>query len=135
MSASSKEIQVGDRASVEKQMKLEDVLSFAGISNDFNPVHVDADYAKKSRYKGQIVHGLMASSLFSGIFGTQLPGEGCVYKSQSLRFRRPIYVDDLVTAEVEVLKVDMEKKLVFFRTTCRVNGRVAIDGEAEIFIP
>lgn len=135
MSASSKEIQVGDRASVEKQMKLEDVLSFAGISNDFNPVHVDADYAKKSRYKGQIVHGLMASSLFSGIFGTQLPGEGCVYKSQSLRFRRPIYVDDLVTAEVEVLKVEMEKKLVFFRTTCRVNGRVAIDGEAEIFIP
>ena len=109
--------------------------NFAGISEDFNPVHLDAEYASKSRYKAQIIHGLMASSLFSGLFGTELPGEGCVYKSQNIRFKRPIYVGDEVTARVEVVDVDISKKVISFTTRCLVNGKVMIDGESEIFVP
>jgi acyl dehydratase len=74
------EIKVGSSAEITKIMSLEMVKSFAGISEDFNPVHLDADYASKSRYKAQIIHGLMATSLFSGLFGTKLPGEGCVVR-------------------------------------------------------
>jgi 3-hydroxybutyryl-CoA dehydratase len=129
------EISVGDSAEITKPMSLEMVAAFAGISEDFNPVHLDAEYASKSRYKAQIIHGLMASSLFSGLFGTQLPGEGCVYKSQNIRFKRPIYVGDEVTARVEVVNVDINKKVISFTTRCLVNGKVMIDGESEIFVP
>ena len=129
------EISVGDSAEITKRMSLEMVSAFAGISEDFNPVHLDAEYASKSRYKAQIIHGLMASSLFSGLFGTQLPGEGCVYKSHNIRFKRPIYVGDEVTAKVEVVNVDIDKKVISFATRCLVNGKVMIDGESEIFVP
>jgi len=129
------EIRVGDSAEITKRMSLEMVTAFAGISEDFNPVHLDAEYASKSRYRAQIIHGLMASSLFSGLFGTQLPGEGCVYKSQNIRFKRPIYVGDEVTARVEVANVDVNKKVISFTTRCLVNGKVMIDGESEIFVP
>ena len=129
------EIKVGDSAEITKLMSLEMVTAFAGISEDFNPVHLDAEYANKSRYKAQIIHGLMASSLFSGLFGTELPGEGCVYKSQNIRFKRPIYVGDEVTARVEVVNIDISKKVISFTTRCLVNGKVMIDGESEIFVP
>ena len=129
------EIKCGDFAEIEKEMTLNMVQSFAGISEDFNPVHLDKEYASKSRYKRQIIHGLMATSLFSGLFGTRLPGEGCVYKSQNIRFKRPIYIGDVVTARVEVTSVDVEKKLIEFTTRCYVKGKVMIDGEAEIFVP
>jgi len=111
------------------------VKDFARISEDFNPIHFDKKYALKSRYKGQIIHGLMAASLFSGLFGTKLPGEGCVYKSQNIRFKRAIYINDIVTAKVQVNFVDMGKKVIKFRTQCFVNNKVVIDGESEIFIP
>ena len=129
------DIKIGDSAELTKRMSLEMVTTFAGISEDFNPVHLDAEYASKSRYKAQIIHGLMASSLFSGLFGTKLPGEGCVYKSQNIRFKRPIYVGDKVTARVEVVNVDISKKVISFKTRCFVNGKVMIDGESEIFVP
>ena len=129
------EIKIGDFAEITKIMSLEMVKLFAGISEDFNPVHLDADYASKSRYKAQIIHGLMATSLFSGLFGTKLPGEGCVYKSQNVRFKRPIIVGDQVTARVEVVKVDISKKVISFKTQCLVKKKVMIDGESEIFIP
>ena len=77
----------------------------------------------------------MASSLFSSLFGTELPGEGCVYKWQNIRFKRPIYVGDEVTARVEVVNVDINKKVISFTTRCLVNGKVMIDGESEIFVP
>ena len=129
------EIKVGNSAEITKCMSFEMVKAFAEISEDFNPVHLDSDYASKSRYKAQIIHGLMASSLFSGLFGTELPGEGCVYKSQNIRFKRPIYVGDQVTAKVEVVNVDINKKIISFTTRCFVNNKVMIDGESEIFVP
>ena len=129
------EIAVGDSAEVSKHMSLAMVEAFAEISGDYNPVHLDASYAANSRYKKPIIHGLMATSLFSGLFGTELPGEGCVYKSQNIRFKRPIYVGDLVTARVEVTAVDITKRAVTFATRCFVSDKVMIDGTAEIFVP
>jgi 3-hydroxybutyryl-CoA dehydratase len=129
------DLKLGDFAVIEKKMLLEDVIKFSTISLDLNPIHLDKDYAEQSRYKGQIVHGLLASSLFSGLFGTKLPGEGCVIKSQILNFKRPIYIGNLVVAKVEIFKIDKKKKIVVFQTTCMVNNKIVIEGETEIFIP
>jgi len=129
------DVSLGDCAEIEKKMTLDMVKRFASISEDFNPVHLDEKYAANSRYKRQIIHGLMATSLFSGLFGTKLPGEGCVYKSQNIRFKRAIYIGDVVTARIEVTDVSIKKKLITFNTHCFVNGKVMIDGESEIFVP
>ena len=130
-----KEIKCGDSVEIEKEMTFEMVKIFSQISEDYNPVHLDKEYASKSRYKKQIIHGMMASSLFSGLFGTKLPGEGCVYKSQNIKFKRPIYIGDIVKAKVEVKYISIESKTVGFSTRCLVKDKVVIDGESEIFIP
>ena len=128
-------IEVGNTAEITKLMTLDMVKAFAEISEDFNPIHLDKKYAATSRYKKQIIHGSMATSLFSGLFGTQLPGLGCVYKSQNIRFKRAIYIGDTVTARVEVLDADIKNKVVSFSTRCLVRGKIMIDGESEIFVP
>ena len=129
------EIKCGDYVEIEKEMTFEMVKNFSQISEDYNPVHLDKEYAAKSRYKKQIIHGMMATSLFSGLFGTKLPGEGCVYKSQNVKFKRPIYIGDIVKAKVEVKYISIETKTVGFSTRCFVKGKVVIDGESEIFLP
>jgi len=129
------EIKIGMKASYSQTITDADIKAFAGISGDRNPVHIDEEYASSSRYKKRIAHGLMTASYFSGLFGTKIPGEGCVYVSQTLNFKRPVYVGDTVTATVEVFNVDLEKFRVFFRTICRVKQRIVTDGEAEIYIP
>ena len=129
------DISVGDFVEIKKKMTLDMVKSFASISEDFNPIHLDEKYAVNSRYKRRVVHGLIAVSLFSGLFGTKMPGEGCVYKSQNIRFKRVIYIGDVVMARVEVTHVSIEKKVTTFTTRCFVSGKVMIDGESEIFVP
>ena len=116
-------------------MTVEMTEAFANISEDFNPLHLDEKYASKSRYKKKIIHGLMAVSLFSGIFGTKFPGEGCVYKSQNIRFKRPIYIGDTVVARVQVASIDYNNKTVSFKTQCLVSDKIMIDGESEVFLP
>lgn len=132
---SLEEIEIGMNVSYSQTITDEDVKSFAEISGDKNPVHLDEEYAEKSRYKKRIAHGLMTASYFSALFGTKIPGEGCVYVSQSLNFKRPVYIGDMVTATVEVTSVDLVKKRVFFKTICKVKNKVVTDGEAELFVP
>lgn len=129
------EIEIGMNISYSQTITDADVKAFAGISGDRNPVHLDEEYAENSRYKKRIAHGLMTASYFSALFGTKIPGEGCVYVSQSLNFKRPVYLGDTVTATVEVTKIDLVKKRVFFRTICKVKNKVVTDGEAELFVP
>ena len=112
-----------------------DINDFAKISGDFNPIHVDEEYAKKTRYKKKIAHGLMSASFFSALFGTKLPGSGCVYTSQSLRFKRPIFVGDEVNTIIKIKSIDKEQSKIVFTTQCIVKLKIAIDGEAEIYIP
>jgi 3-hydroxybutyryl-CoA dehydratase len=130
-----KEIALEMEQSYTHKITESDVLNFASISGDHNPVHIDEEYAKNSRFKRRIAHGMMSASFFSGIFGTKLPGIGCVYLSQSLNFKRPVYIGDEVTAIVKVVNVDLKHRHVFFSTTCKVKNKIVISGEATIFIP
>lgn len=129
------QIKIGMNVSYSQTITDADIKAFAGISGDRNPLHLDEEYAQNSRYKKRVAHGLMTASYFSALFGTKIPGEGCVYISQSLQFKRPVYIGDTVTALVEVTKIDMDNKRVRFRTTCKVKNKIVTDGEAEIFIP
>lgn len=126
---------VGMTESYEQTITDADIKTFAGLSGDNNPVHMSEEYAEKSRFKKRIAHGLLSASFFSALFGTKLPGYGCVYVSQSLNFRKPVYLGDTVKATIEIFKIDKDKSRVFFKTFCRVKGKIVIDGEAEIFIP
>jgi len=123
------------RAEYSQTITDSDIKFFAAISGDRNPVHLDEIYAEKSRYRKRIAHGLLTASFFSAIFGTKIPGEGCVYVSQNLKFKRPVYIGDTVVASVEVTGLDFGKKRVLFSTECRVKNKVVTSGEAEIYIP
>lgn len=129
------EISVGMSASYSKTVTDDDVKKFATLSGDTNPIHLDDEYSSNTKYGKRVAHGLISASFFSAIFGTKLPGEGCLYVSQSLNFKRPVYLNDTVTASVIVTKVDLSRGRVFFNTICTVNGKTVIDGSAELFIP
>lgn len=128
-------IQVGMRVSYSQTITDADIKAYAGLSGDHNPVHVSEEYAAESRFGRRIAHGLMSVGFFSALFGMRLPGPGCVYVSQSIQFKRPVYIDDTVKAVAEVTDVCVKKKRVFFSTTCYVKNKVVISGEAEIYIP
>ncbi|ATL93199.1 TPA: MaoC family dehydratase [Aeromonas salmonicida subsp. pectinolytica] len=129
------EIEAGMTASYSQTITDADIKDFAGISGDKNPVHMDEIYAKESRFERRIAHGMLSSSFFSALFGTQLPGRGCVYVSQDLKFRKPVYIGDTVTATIEVTSVDFKRRRVFFDTYCKVGKSKVITGTAEIYIP
>lgn len=129
------DIRPGMTVSYSQTITDADVKAFAGLSGDHNPVHVNEVYAERSRFKGRIAHGLMSAAFFSALFGMKLPGPGCVYVSQNLNFRRPVYIGDTVVAEVEVTEVDLEKRRVFFKTICKVGSKRVITGDAEIYMP
>lgn len=129
------DIHVGMSASYAKTIADEDIRSFANLSGDMNPVHIDEQFAANSKFGKRIAHGLMSASFFSALFGTRIPGPGCVYVSQSLVFRKPVYLGDTVEAVVTVTSVDQVKRRIFFDTTCRVAGRKVITGTAEIYLP
>lgn len=129
------EIEIGMSVSYSQTITDSDIKAFAGISGDRNPVHLDENYANSSRFNNRIAHGMMTASYFSALFGTKIPGEGCVYTNQSLNFKRPIYINDTVEAIVTVTSVDIEKRRVKFRTVCKVGNKIVTDGEAELYVP
>jgi len=128
-------LEVGMEASLEKTIHADDVAAFAKLSGDANPVHTDPDFAAQTQFGKPIAHGLHSATFFSAIFGTMLPGPGSVYISQSLTFKRPVFVGDIVTATVQIQRIDVDKRRILFRTLCRARQRIAVDGEAEIYVP
>lgn len=129
------ELEVGMAASYSQTITDADVKAFAGVSGDHNPVHMDDEYASSSRFKKRIAHGLLTASFFSSIFGTQLPGKGCVYARQNLDFKRPVYLGDTVIATVTIESIDVANNRVMFETVCRVRNKIVTSGTAVIFIP
>ena len=129
------QIEVGMSVSYSQTITDADIKAFAGLSGDHNPVHVSETYAHESRFGKRIAHGLMSASFFSALFGMRLPGPGCLYVSQELKFKRPVYIDDTVTAHVEVTAVDLERRRVWFDTVCKVDGKSVTTGKAEISVP
>ncbi|MFV4851510.1 MaoC family dehydratase [Citrobacter freundii] len=128
------DISIGMSASYSQTITDADIKAFAGISGDRNPVHLDEKYAESSRFKKRIAHGMISAGFFSALFGTKIPGEGCVYVSQNLKFRKPVYIGDTVVATIEVKSIDISKRRVFF-AYCKVGKSKVITGEAEIYIP
>ena len=123
---------VGQTARLGKTITEADILLFAAVSLDTNPVHMDAEAAKESVFKERVAHGMLSAGLISAVLGTRLPGAGTVYLGQTLTFRRPVKIGDTVVAEVEVTALDAAKKRATLRTTCRVAGKVVIEGEATV---
>lgn len=129
------QIDLGDQAAFSKTISETDVYQFAGVSGDFNPMHVDAVYASRSRFGQRIAHGLLSASLISTVIGMYLPGPGTVYLSQSLKFLAPVYLGDTLTARVEVIEKISEKKRLRLKTTCtNQEDRTVIEGEALVTI-
>jgi len=129
------EIEIGMSVNYTQTITDADIKSFAGLSGDRNPVHLDERYANKSKFKTRIAHGMLTASFFSALFGTKIPGEGCVYTRQSLNFKRPVYINDTVKATVTVSNVDLKNRRVKFKTTCTVDNKIVTSGEAELYIP
>ncbi len=129
------ELAVGMTANYEKCISREDVQLFAQVSGDDNPVHLDEDYAEGTMFRQCIAHGMLTGSLLSKVIGTQLPGNGTIYLSQSLRFRAPVLVGDTVDAQVEVTALDRGRKRVTLACVCKVGDKVVLDGEAEVMVP
>lgn len=112
-----------------------DVVGFAEVSGDHNPIHLDEEFAKTTRFGGRIAHGLLTASFISTVIGTQLPGPGSIYLSQDLKFLAPVRIGDEVTVEVKVKELFPEKKRAVFETVCRVGETVVIKGEALALVP
>ncbi len=111
-----KTFRIGERAQLTKTVTLEDIESFARLTGDNNPVHLDEDYATASFFKGRIAHGMLAAGLISAVLGSKLPGPGSVYLSQELKFLAPVRPNDTITAQVEVIEWNPERGRISLRT-------------------
>jgi 3-hydroxybutyryl-CoA dehydratase len=129
------ELTVGQTAEMSRVVGAADVEAFAEVSGDNNPVHLDEAYAKTTTFGERIAHGMLSAAYISAILGTKLPGPGVIYLSQSLRFRRPVKVGDLVVARVTITALDAAKARVILETVCEVNGKTVVDGEALVIAP
>ena len=127
----SNTLRVGDKALLSKAFTEEEVFRFADISGDRNPLHLDRDFGEASIFGQRIVHGMLVASLFSGLIGMKLPGEGSIYLGQNLSFKAPVFIDEQVTASVEIINIREDKPIVTLRTVCvNSEGTVVIEGEA-----
>ena len=129
------DLAVGQSASMGKTITEADILMFAAVSMDTNPVHLNAEVAAASQFKERIAHGMLSAGLISAVLGTRLPGPGTIYLGQTLRFRRPVKIGDTVTATCEVTGLDAAKKQATLKTLCTVGGKVVIEGEAVVLPP
>ncbi|MBW3698530.1 MaoC family dehydratase [Vibrio sp. T187] len=125
--------EIGQTAIIEKALDKQTVEAFAGVSEDYNPIHLDEEFAKTTQFERPIVHGMLASSLISGLLASKVPGAGSIYLGQSLKFVRPLFVGETVTAKVEVTSVREDKPIAVISTqVLDADGKVAVDGEATV---
>ena len=127
---------VGQTAEMSKTVTEADVVLFAGVTGDFNPVHVDAVAAERSRFGGRIAHGMLSAGFVSAVLAMRLPGPGTIYLSQSLRFTRPVRIGDTVTARVEIAeRVPAKRRVRLLTTGLNQRGETVLDGEAVVMLP
>lgn len=129
------DLAVGQEASLTNTVNEKDIVAFAGISGDRNPVHLDADYAATTMFKERIAHGMLSAAYISAVFGMELPGPGAIYLSQSLAFKAPVRIGDTVVATVKLVELMPEKKRARFETVCTVEGKPVLTGEAVLMVP
>jgi len=124
------DLEVGMSDSYAKTITEADVVMFAGISGDNNPVHINAEYAEQTMFGQRIVHGMFSAALISAVLGTRLPGPGAIYVDQSLKFKAPVHIGDTVTATATVVEINAERRRVKLETVVRVGDKVVAEGLA-----
>ena len=129
------DLQLGMTAVHGKTLTDADVLMFTGVSGDTNPLHQNREFARHTQFGEPIVHGLLTASLISTLIGTRLPGPGCIYMDQSLKFTVPVRVGDTVIAKVEIIGLDNDRPYVVLDTKCLVDGEVVLKGQAKVKVP
>ena len=129
------DVTLGMTAVYSRTVTEADIVLFSGISGDVNPVHLDQEFAKKTMFKGRIAHGMLTASFISTVLGTKLPGPGCVYISQNLKFKAPVRIGDTVKARVTVTGVDEARGRITVSTVCYVGDVLVIDGDAQLMVP
>jgi len=129
------DLSVGMTATYAKTITDADIVLYAGISGDTNPVHLNQEYASGTMFQGRIAHGMLSASFISAVLGTKLPGPGCIYISQTLKFKAPVRSGDTVTARATITEIVPEKRRVIMRTVCTVGETVVLEGEAMLMVP
>ena len=129
------DIEMGMIRYIRKVITDRDIEQFAAISTDYNPVHLDDEYARDTIFEGRIAHGMLTAGLISAVIGEQLPGHGTIYMSQNLKFLAPVRPGDLVHAEVKVIDMVIDKRRVKLDCRCEVNGKNVLVGEAIVLAP
>lgn len=129
-------IEVGMTASRTRTISDRDIRLFAEVSGDTNSVHLDEEYAQQTPFGRRVAHGMLSASLISAILGNDLPGVGTIYLGQDLKFKAPVFIDDTITATVEVIQYRADKRIATLKTTCTNQaGVVVIEGQAVVIAP
>ena len=128
------DLSVGMSATYAKTVTEADVILFAGISGDDNPVHINEEFASETMFKGRIVHGMFSAALISCVAGTRLPGPGAIYVDQQLRFKAPVRIGDTLTATCTIKEIAVERRRVLADTICTVKGQVVVEGSATFLV-
>ena len=127
------DLKVGQTASVQKTFSAADITAFAGASLDINPVHMSDKYAEGTIFGKRVVHGILTAGLISAVIGNYLPGPGSIYMGQELKFTAPVFLGDDITAQLEIIELIPEKKIVKLSTTCfNQDGKTVITGMATV---
>ena len=128
-------LKIGDTFSSTKKITDKEIRAFADLVNDYNPIHLDDEYAATTRFGKRIAHGMLTSGLISGVLGYQLSERKVLYLSQTLKFTAPVFVDDTITATATVAKIREDKPIVTLETVCtNQNGETVVKGEAVIML-
>jgi 3-hydroxybutyryl-CoA dehydratase len=129
------DLEVGQEASMSRVVSAADIVAYAALSGDYNPVHLDAEYAAKTIFKERIAHGILSAGYISAVFGMKLPGPGAIYISQTLFFKGPVKIDDRVETTVRLVELIPDKKRARFDCVCTVAGKPVLTGEAVLMVP
>lgn len=129
------ELALGMEASFAKRIGESDIRTFADLTGDHNPLHLNDAFAAETLFQQRIAHGMLTASLLSTVIGTKLPGPGCIYLSQSLNFRAPVKIGDEVVATARITELVHDRRRAVFACTCAVRGKTVLDGEAVILVP
>ncbi|MBX9684693.1 MAG: MaoC family dehydratase [Hyphomicrobium sp.] len=129
------DLQVGQEASMSRVVSEADIVAYAALSGDYNPVHLNQDYAASTQFKERIAHGILSAGYISALFGMKLPGPGAIYISQTLNFKGPVKIDDRVETLVRLIELIAEKRRAKFDCLCTVNGKPVLTGEAVLLVP
>ena len=129
------DLELGMEASFSRTVTAADILAFAQVTGDWNPVHLDTEYAARTVFREPIAHGMLTAGYISAVFGSEMPGPGAIYVSQTLNFRAPVKIGDQVVAKVRVMELYPAKRRARFDCVCEVGDKTVLEGEAVLMVP